>query len=215
MRYSLFTLLLSFSVMAYAQSNEKGVTKTPAVDVSLGSNMFFFEATNELPTYRAACSIGLELSHPRGTLTPRLGLVSDATRTSSNNGSKILKHFLTVSISAEYDYAMSARWFIGADVLLGTTRMHNWSLVEAAPQTSMIKPGGFTLESELDDMEGCKVTSVGLQAIVGFILTDKFKLRLAATYSKSIFNGNNSWFYCDFLRESTMGICLSVQYLFR
>lgn len=215
MRLILFILMIiAFSSAAVSQPNKGASYQLPVVGLSCGSNILSLGAHEQdcLPAYRTGVSLGLEMPYYGGSVTPHLCLMADATRASCDNVN-ITKHFWTAALGVEYDYRISSRWFVGADVSLGVTRLYHWTTSNREPTESMLKPVAITVESELDDMKTQRPMYFGIQAIVGFIMTDNIKLRLAIVYDNAKV-GDRVWFCQDAVKGSLLGMSVAIQYRF-
>lgn len=211
MRKYLLSLFLICSMAINAQQGEVRNRMSPVMDLGLGGHLFAFGSLgNEWnPAYKVSVAAGLALPTPRAILTARLRLTADAVRTTYDDNT-ITKRYIVPSLNMEYDYTLTSKWFMGLGVSLGFAHMYDWDVDK--PSVTSQKSHRPTLEEELSSMKvSGSLLVTDAQVIVGYSLSEKFKLRTMIHCSMSNFMGNGNGHYSD-NRETLLGMSVSIEY---
>ncbi len=217
MRQTLLAAILIAWTGVRAQQQPVSFKARPAISLAVGGNAVAFgmQGAEWGPTYRAMIGVGLEMSHKtRGTITPRVGLTTDAISTTFQGSivdhtARITKRYWGAMVEVEYDYAITPRWFVGGAVSLAFAEVYDWTIDRTSmPQP---KPTSITMEEELDGMGGI-IPFLCPQLVCGYAYNERFKFRCIMSYGIGV--EGNGWTFV-FPRESTYGIEFSVQWAFR
>lgn len=190
-------------------------TVSPVLELASGSNLLFSNRNSNgfllQPTYHLNMEAGVGIDNKRGLLLPTFGVMVDETR-SKYSHTEIEKKFFVLYGSIGYEYYLDDKWSIGLKTSLGFGKINDWQL--HGEESSGKKLSGKTMKEELQEMETGKTRIVSLYVNIGYHITPHIKLKTEIFFSSAhdMYDGGD-WLYSD-LREKTMGVTFSLQYIF-